>query len=128
DETSEDPYTLSAVRVLEVGDAVSSVIADANGFQPWIVNVRSSDAFSVVLSNLQADYNIDLFDVSGALVGRSGRPGTADDVIAVSGLDPGYYALVVSAPGAASTLPYRLAVVAGALPSDTLASNPPPTS
>src|SRR5207302_1377913 len=48
-ETSETPYSLLALRVLEIGDAISSVISDPSGFQPWVIDVPAETSISIGL-------------------------------------------------------------------------------
>src|SRR5262245_31659483 len=61
-ETSTIPYTLQALRVLELGDVVTGVLTDPDGVQTWMVNVRSGAPFFVSLTSLPADYNVALVE------------------------------------------------------------------
>jgi bacillolysin/thermolysin len=90
------------------------------------IGTRRFNGFDIALSNLPADYNLQVFDMAETLIASSTRVGLASESVAVQ--EQSVYVRVLGADGAHhATQPYHLDVIPVTLPSTTPTSTLVPT-
>lgn len=111
-----DPYesneTLSTAASIPVNAFISATISSSTDIDYYKFYMRNNRDFTIVLSNLPANYDIELYNSAGTLLSGSYNSGTTSEVISYySSTLNGYYYLRVSGyNGANSADPYELEI------------------
>jgi len=121
----------SAGCPMELNSSVSAALTDPTAVHSWLLRVPVNNDFTVVLTQLSADYELSVWGPDGALVGSSNFGATEDEVIGVTNKGTGTYRIVVdSASGESSADPYLLlaTTVSEIIPFDPYGPLPPPAT
>ncbi len=88
---------------------MQSVLRTPEEVQAWHASLGSALDLTVVLSNLQVEYDLHIVVPDGTALYDSSRYGADDDSASLSGLAGGEYTIYISSPfGDVSDTPYML--------------------
>lgn len=94
---------------LVFGEPAAAALDEDGTPHRWRLEVASPGSFRVTLTALRADYDLEVLDPDGSVIGFSANEGTADEVIEVQPADAGDYLVIVySSQGETSPAPYVL--------------------
>src|SRR3954454_15618833 len=79
--------------LIGLNQSVAGVLGDADNVHVWQLNLTTRTPFSVVLSDLSADYDLHVSGPDGALVAESTNDGPQDDTVEVTAPPLGTYVL-----------------------------------
>ena len=94
---------------LDDGRAMQAVLGTPDEVHGWHITLSTASDLTVVLSNLQVEYDLHVVGPDGTPLYDSSRYGSDDDIATLTGLRPGEYTIYINSPfGDTSDVPYVL--------------------
>ncbi|MBL4931964.1 M4 family metallopeptidase [Clostridium paridis] len=113
--TVDDPYepndSIVTAYPINMGTSYNSYISTSSDEDYYKFNVNTVGNIRISMANLPQDYDLELYDANGSLVGYSTGSGTANEVINYNATNTGtYYIHVYSYSGYSTSQKYSLIV------------------
>lgn len=114
----EPNESLAAATSILVNTAVSAGISTASDLDYFSFTLTGYNDLTISLTNLPFDYDIDIYNSAGTIIGSGANGGTNDELVVLAGQAPGTYKIKVFGYGGtfSTSQCYNLIVNAVALP------------